>query len=227
MQALILAAGRGERMRSLTDALPKPLLPVGGAPLIEHQIRRLVAAGCRDIVINTAYLGDLIEAHLGDGARLGARLRYSRETAGALETGGGIRQALPLLDGAPFLVVNADVWSDVDYTQLALPAGMCGHLVLVPNPAHHAAGDFALNAGLLRTPATDPTAATFTFAGIAIYRPSFFADLAPGRFPLAPLLRAAAAAGRLSGELHLGVWIDVGTPARLAAVDALLGPGRD
>jgi MurNAc alpha-1-phosphate uridylyltransferase len=210
---MLLAAGRGERLRPLTDTTPKPLLEAGGRTLIEWQIERLLAAGVRDFVVNLAHLGAQIEQRLGDGRRHGARIAYSREPAGALETGGGIHRALPMLGAAPFLVANADVWIELDFGSLRLPADDLGHLVLVPNPPHHPRGDFALSDG--RVAATGP--ATHTYAGIALLSPALFAELAPGRFPLAPLLRAAAAAGRLGGTVYDGCWIDVGTPERLAA----------
>lgn len=212
MKAMLLAAGRGERLRPLTDTTPKPLLEVGGRTLIEWQIERLRRAGVREFVVNLAYLGGQIEQHLGDGHRHDAAISYSREPTGALETGGGIRAALPLLGAAPFVVANADVWIEFDFRSLRLPQGDLAHLVLVPNPQHHPRGDFALDAGRV----IDGAAPTHTFAGVAIYSPALFAGVAPGRFPLAPLLRAAAAAGRLGGTVFEGCWIDVGTPQRLA-----------
>lgn len=223
MRAMILAAGRGERMRPLTDATPKPLLPAGGRPLITWHIAALVRAGIRDIVINHAHLGAQIEATLGDGAQYGAHIRYSPERE-ALETAGGIAQALPLLGEAPFLVVNGDIACDYDFAQLprvaaALAArGLLGHLVLVPNPNHHAQGDFFLDG--------DRVAAQgerLTFSGIGVYRPALFAAVRRGeKARLAPLLHAAMAARALSGERHAGRWMDVGTPARLAELDRLL-----
>ncbi len=220
MHAMILAAGRGERMRPLTDHTPKPLLQAGGKPLIVHHLERLAAAGLRDIVINHAHLGEQIEAALGDGAAFGVRIRYSPEGR-ALETGGGIFRALPLLGTGPFLVVNGDVWTDIDFAALTLAPGDLAHLVLVDNPEHHQAGDFALSDGRV---ATDG-AARLTFSGIGIYHPDLFADCAPGAFPLAPLLRAAMAEGRVGGTHHRGAWIDIGTPQRLADLDRMLGPG--
>jgi MurNAc alpha-1-phosphate uridylyltransferase len=221
MKAMLLAAGRGERMRPLTDRVPKPLLAVAGRPLIVHLIGSLVTAGFRDLVINHAHLGDALEQALGDGAGWGARIRYSPEPPGALETGGGILQALPLLGAGPFLVVNADIYTDYAFGRLRRdPAGLA-HLVLVDNPAHHPGGDFALTGDRVG----EAGAPRYTYAGIGLYRPELFLGASPGRFPLAPLLRAAARAGSVSGERHRGRWFDVGTPARLAEVDALLLAG--
>jgi MurNAc alpha-1-phosphate uridylyltransferase len=220
---MILAAGRGERMRPLTDHTPKPLLPVAGRPLIVWHIERLAAAGIRDLVINHAHLGAQIEQALGDGARWGVSIRYSPEGEGrALETGGGIYRALPLLGEQPFLVINADVWTDVELGRLALPAGALAHLVLVDNPAHHPDGDFRLVSGRLQ-PDGGPK---LTFSGIGVYAPALFDDCTPGAFPLAPLLREAIALDRVTGEQHRGRWIDVGTPQRLASLEALLAPDR-
>lgn len=226
MKAMILAAGRGERMRPLTDTCPKPLLAAGGKPLIVWQIERLACAGITDIVVNHAHLGHLIEATLGDGRRFGVRIRYSCERA-ALETAGGIRQALPLLGDAPFLVVNGDIYCDADLVALqhmaaaGLAAGDLAHLLLVPNPPHHPHGDFALEHGRVRDDDE-----RHTFAGIGIYAPALFADLPPGRpARLAPLLRGAIAERRVGGSLHAGYWLDVGTPQRLAALDARLRAG--
>jgi MurNAc alpha-1-phosphate uridylyltransferase len=221
---MILAAGRGERMRPLTDHTPKPLLPVAGRPLIVWHIERLAAAGITELVINHAHLGPQIEQVLGDGARWGVRIRYSPEGEGrALETGGGIYRALPLLGERPFLVINGDVWTDIDLGRLALPAGALAHLVLVDNPAHHPAGDFRLAAGRLRPDG----APRLTFSGVGVYAPALFDDCAPGAFPLAPLLREAIARDRVTGEHHRGRWIDVGTPERLAGLEALIAADPD
>jgi MurNAc alpha-1-phosphate uridylyltransferase len=222
---MILCAGRGERMRPLTDALPKPLLRVGGRPLVEWTIARLATAGVRDIVVNHAHLGHCIEATLGDGARLGVAIRYSAEGE-ALETAGGIATALPLLGDGPFIVANGDVWSDFDFARLvAHPASLdfapdvLAHLVLVPNPPHHRQGDFALEAGRVALQGDE----RFTYAGVGLYRPELFASTPAGRCAkLAPLLTAAAARGAVTGEIHRGRWEDVGTPERLGALDRSL-----
>jgi MurNAc alpha-1-phosphate uridylyltransferase len=221
--AIILAAGRGERMRPLTDHTPKPLLEVGGRALIVWHIERLAAAGIRNLVINHAHLGGLIEAALGDGARWGVRIRYSAEGEGrALETGGGIYRALPLLGDRPFVVVNGDVWSDFDPAGLALPANDLARLVMVDNPPHHPQGDFRLARGRVHADG-EPR---LTFAGIGAYSPALFDGCQPGAFPLAPLLRAAMAAGRVGGLHHRGRWVDVGTPQRLAELDLSLAGER-
>ena len=214
---MILAAGRGERMRPLTDRTPKPLLPVAGKPLIVWHLERLARAGCRRIVINIAHLGEHIEALLGDGDAWGLEIRYSSEPPGALETAGGIAQALPLLGDEPFLVVNGDIYCDFDFATLpALGSGDLAHLVLVDNPAHHRQGDFALDSNRV---ANDGQ--RLTFAGIGVYRPQLFAAIAAGeRAKLAPLLTQAIDEGHVSGQMHRGRWVDVGTPERLAALDA-------
>lgn len=228
MRAMILAAGRGERMRPLTDHTPKPLLQVGGKPLIVWHIERLVRAGITDLVINHAHLGQQIEDALGDGSEFGAAIRYSPEAA-ALETAGGIAQAMPLLGDAVFAVINGDIWCDYDFARLPELAARLqasddlAHLVLVDNPEHHPNGDFSLHEGRL-LPTHDLRLAThvskLTFSGIGLYRPALFADIAPGTAaPLAPLLRAAIAAGKVGGEHHAGRWVDVGTPQRLAELD--------
>lgn len=212
MKAMILAAGRGERMRPLTDSVPKPLLQAGDRSLIEHHIDALARAGVTRIVINHARLGGMIEAHLGDGARHGVEIVYSPEGPAALETGGGILRALPLLGDAPFLVVNADVWTDLPFADLPRRPPGLAHLALVPNPPEHPAGDFALDSGG-RVANDGP--ARYTYAGIAVLSPALFAHSTPGAFPLAPLLRAAADRGEVTGELHAGSWMDIGTPERL------------
>lgn len=226
MKAMILAAGRGERMRPLTDHTPKPLLPVGGEPLIGWHIKRLRAAGISELVINHAWLGERIEAALGDGAAYGVRIAYSREGT-ALETAGGIATALPLLGEAPFIVVNGDVLTDIDFATLADAAARLdgrtalAHLLLVPNPPHHPGGDFGLLAdGRLSASPADGEA--LTFSGIAAYHPALFAATPPHQpAKLAPLLRAAMAQGRVSGARHDGLWLDVGTVERLAEADAI------
>jgi MurNAc alpha-1-phosphate uridylyltransferase len=210
MRAMILAAGRGERMRPLTDRTPKPLLSVAGRPLIEYHIEALAAAGYRQIAINVSWLGRQIVDALGPGGRFGVELLYSREEPAPLETAGGIRRALPLLGGEPFVVVNGDVWTDYPLATLRPPAGLA-HLVLVDNPPHHEQGDFALDGGLV---AADG-GRRLTFSGIGVYRPELFARLPDGARPLAPVLREAVAQGQVGGEHYRGRWIDVGTPARL------------
>jgi MurNAc alpha-1-phosphate uridylyltransferase len=218
MKAMILAAGRGERMRPLTLARPKPLLDVGGQPLIEHHLRALAAAGCTQVIVNLSWLGEQIRAALGDGSRFGVEIRYSDEGPQPLETGGGIFRALPLLGSAPFLVLNGDVWSDYPYAQLhdRPGTGDLAHLVLVPNPSHNPHGDFVLEDGrMLEGLPGEP----FTFSGIGVYRPELFDGCRDGVFKLAPLLRAAARAGRVSAELYRGDWLDIGTPERLAELD--------
>jgi len=213
---MILAAGRGERMRPLTDRVPKALLEVRGRPLVVHLIERLRVAGITRLVINHAWLGEQLVAALGDGAALGVAIRWSPEPPGALDTGGGIRNALPLLGERPFLACNADVWSDFDFARLPRePAGLA-HLVLVDNPAHRPQGDFVLDGDRVRAEG----APRLTFAGIGVYRPALFAGHPRGRFPLAPLLRAAMSEGQVSGEHHRGRWCDAGTPERLAALQA-------
>ena len=215
MKAMILAAGRGARMRPLSDVIPKPLLAVRGTPLLDRLIGQLARAGFTDIVINVAHLGEKIRAHLGTGAHLSVAVRYSDEGPAGLETGGGIRRALPLLGSDPFLVVNGDIYTDYDFARL--PASLAGlaHLVLVDNPEHHPEGDFGLCDGRV----TD-IAPRLTFAGIGVYRAALFADVTADRFPLAPLLRRMTAHGLISGEHYCGLWTDVGTPGRLAALNA-------
>ncbi len=220
MQAMILAAGRGERMRPLTDHTPKPLLPAGGKPLIVHHIERLVAAGLRKIVSNHAHLGHRIEATLGDGSRWGTEIRYSPE-AKALETGGGIFKALPLLDREPFLVVNGDIWTDLEFARLRLSEGLFAHLVLVDNPPHHPEGDFALANGRLSTQGTP----RYTYSGIGIYHPDLFRGCSEGAFPLVPLLHTAMGRGLVGGEHYPGRWLDIGTPERLQTLDRMLKRG--
>ena len=222
---MILAAGRGERMRPLTDVTPKPLLPVGGQPLIVHTLRRLAAAGFTEVVINIAHLGEQIVACLGDGAGLGLAIRYSPEPPGALETAGGVANALPLLGADPFLVINGDIFCDWDLARArrALRPEYDALLLLVDNPPQHTDGDFNLVAGRI----TDSGGERLTYAGVGVFRPQLFATVARGaRAPLAPLLRQACAAGRLGGEHHRGLWRDVGTPQRLAALDAELQTRR-
>ena len=230
MRAMILAAGRGERMRPLTDHTPKPLLPVGGKPLIVWHIERLVAAGITELVINHAHLGAQIEQALGDGKKFGATIQYSDEGT-ALETAGGIAYALHLLGDAPFAVVNGDIFCDYDFAQLSAHAAQMqrdqdlAHLVLVKNPPQHPNGDFALHESriLPETQIPNPKSCLLTFSGIGVYHPSLFSGITRGaKAPLAPLLREQIALGKVSGEHHQGVWVDVGTPQRLHELDAQL-----
>lgn len=217
MKAMILAAGRGERMRPLTDIVPKPLLQAGGRALIEHVIDALARAGYTELVINHAYRGEAIEQALGDGSRYGVTIRYSPESS-PLETGGGIHHALPLL-GDPFLVVNSDVWTDYPFDRLREPSPGLAHLVLVGNPTHHPAGDFVLDGSNVN----EGSGPKLTFAGIGVYRTALFSGRPPGRFPLVGVLRAAIALGRVTGEHYRGRWTDVGTPQRLEELNVLLG----
>ena len=228
MRAMILAAGRGERMRPLTDTCPKPLLQVGGKALIAWHLEALARAGLREVVINHAHLGEMIERQLGDGSRWGLRISYSAE-AEALETAGGIANALGLLGDEPFLVVNGDVFCDFDFSRAPaianemVTADLLAWCLLVANPEHHPKGDFGLRAGRLLADGADDQGKLLTFSGIGVYRRELFAGIAPGsRAPLAPLLRAAAAASRAGGELHKGRWIDVGTSERMLRLDAQL-----
>lgn len=220
MKAMILAAGRGERMRPLTLARPKPLLEAGGLPLIVHHLHALAASGLTDVVINVSWLGDQIRAALGDGSAYGVRLQYSDEGPEPLETGGGIFRALPLLGSSAFVVLNGDVWTDYPCARLraALQPDDLAHLVLVPNPAHNPGGDFVLDQGRIVEVGTERR----TFSGLGVYRPELFSGCTDGIFKLAPLLRSALCAGRVSGELHTGTWLDIGTPERLAELDARL-----
>ena len=221
MRALILAAGRGERMRPLTNELPKPLLPAGGQPLIDYHIRALARAGIRELVVNLSWHGDKLRSYLGDGRRYEVTFAFSEEGPEPLETGGGIHHALPLLGPGVFWVVNGDIACDYEFSRRTLPNGTLAHLVLVPNPAHNPRGDFSLVEGRI-APGRPSSGDSRTFAGISLLDPSLFADAQPGRFPLAPLLRAAAVRGAVTGEEYTGRWTDVGTPERLQALDAEL-----
>ncbi len=221
MDAFILAAGRGERLRPLTDTLPKPLIPVGGSTLIEIRIRSLAAVGITHIVVNHAHLGQQILQRLGDGSRYGVRISYSDESRGALGTGGGIIKALPLLQSDPFLVVNSDIWTDYSFTNLPSAPSRLAHLVLVGNPAHNPTGDFCLCGD--RVDKLDGCMGRrATFTGIGVYRRALFADRAPAVLPLAPLLVSACDRKLVSGEYHTGVWLDIGTPERLQTLNNLL-----
>lgn len=230
MRALIFAAGVGERMRPLTARTPKPLLRVGDKPLIVWHLEKLAAMGVQDVVVNLSWLAGCFPRVLGDGAAWGLRLHYVFEGATPLETGGGMRHALPLLGDDPFIAVNGDVWTDYGFARLPRQPHGDAHLVLVDNPAHHPDGDFRLLEGRVRSGGTE----RLTFAGIGVYRPGLLddwrgiagaepgADADPPRFRLAPILHAAVARDRVSGEHHRGAWADVGTPARLAALDRTL-----
>jgi len=215
---MLLAAGRGERMRPLTDETPKPLLPVGGKPLIVHLIDALVAEGFREFVINHAWHGAMIEAALGDGSGFGASIAYSPEGGRALETGGGIRHALPLLGSDPFVAVNADIWTDFPFGNLPDALETLAHLVLVENPPHHPEGDFTLQGTRVGT----GDGQRLTFSGIGVYRPELFSHLEDGRFPLAPILYQAIGEGQVSGQHFTGEWWDVGTPERLTQLEQRL-----
>ncbi|MGE8497668.1 MAG: N-acetylmuramate alpha-1-phosphate uridylyltransferase MurU [Pseudomonas sp.] len=223
MKAMILAAGKGERLRPLTLHTPKPLVRAAGVPLIEYHIRALAAAGFRELVINHAWLGQQIEDYLGDGTQFGVSIRYSAEGE-PLETGGGIFRALPLLGDEPFLVVNGDVYCDYPFAHLQQPLDGLAHLVLVDNPAHHPAGDFSLQQGRVSDGVGEGDC--LTYSGIAVLSPALFAECQSGAFKLAPLLREAMADNRVSGEHFSGHWIDVGTHERLAEVEQLLGQER-
>jgi len=216
VKAMILAAGRGERMRPLTDAQPKPLLKVRGKALIEYHLEMLSAAGIKDVAINTAWLGEQIPAHIGDGTRWGLNIEYSHEGWPALETGGGIFKALALLGNKPFLVINGDVWTDWKLLSPRLPqcwqAHTVAHLILVNNPTHHPNGDF----GLKNNHVVADAAEQFTYSGIGFFHPSLFAGCKAGAFKLAPLLYEASHNQQVTGELFQGQWSDVGTPERLA-----------
>ena len=215
MRAMILAAGRGERMRPLTDKVPKPLLVIAGKALIVYQIEALEAAGVKDIVINTGHLGDQIQYELGTGTSFGVDILYSHEGDNILETAGGIIQALPLLGEDPFIVTNADIYTDFDYQSLPEQPDYDAHLVLVDNPPHNLKGDFALENGCI----IEQGSQKLTYSGIGIFYPHFFENCKPGRSPLAPLLRLSAQAKCLSGQHFTGLWSDIGTPERLKQIN--------
>jgi len=223
MRAMILAAGKGERLRPLTLHTPKPLIRAAGVPLIEYHVRALAAAGFRELVINHAWLGQQIEDYLGDGSRFGVTIRYSAEGE-PLETGGGIHRALGLLGDEPFLVVNGDIWSDYDFARLRRPIHGLAHLVLVNNPPHHPEGDFSLADATVTEPNGD--GAALTYSGISVLHPALFEGCQAGAFKLAPLLRLAMANAQVSGERYDGVWVDVGTHERLAEVERILEARR-
>jgi len=227
MKVFILAAGRGERMRPLTDHTPKPLLEAGGKPLIVWHLERLAASGFHEVIINHAHLGDRIEAALGDGRQFGLDIRYSPEPPGALETAGGIAHALPLLGDEAFLVVNGDVWCDWDFRRALSLRDRLAHLVLVANPPQHFGGDFCLDGETVRY-ANTGIGPTVTYAGTGVFSPTFFADVPRGAvMKLRPLLDAAIANEAVTGERHAGRWVDVGTPERLAELDRELSMNTD
>ena len=224
---MILAAGRGERMRPLTDSLPKPLLLLGGKPLIAWHLEALARAGLAEVVVNLSWQGQALRAALGDGRQFGLRIQFSDEAATALETGGGIFRALPLLGTDPFVVINGDIWSDFDHAQWAviaqdLATTTHAHLVVVPNPRQHPQGDFALVRGAIQFDKPQ----RFTFSGMGLYRPAFFFGCQDGKFPLLPLLRRAAEANALRGQIYQGAWHDIGTPQRLQELDRALLAGQ-
>jgi MurNAc alpha-1-phosphate uridylyltransferase len=226
--ALIFAAGRGERMRPLTDSIPKPLLHVGGKPLIEWHLEKLATAGVRDVVINTSRLAAQFPATLGDGSRWDLHIAYSYEGPEPLETGGGMLRALPLLGATPFIAVNGDIWCDFDFSTLPQNPPGVAHLVMVDNPPQHARGDFLLSDGCLKDDSLSASVADaggegrLTFAGIGVYRPELLRGHAPGKFSTIPILREAMRAGKVGGEHFRGTWTDVGTPERLTELDARL-----
>jgi MurNAc alpha-1-phosphate uridylyltransferase len=229
MKAMVLAAGRGERLRPITDTMPKPLVPVAGKPLIVYHLEALLRAGIRDIVVNLSWLGEQLRQALGDGQRFGVRISYTDEGPVALETGGGIFNAIQHLGPDPFLVVNGDTFTDVDFGGLRSAAeddvrsGFTARIVLVPNPPQHPGGDFGLEGDRV----VDRDGARYTYSGIGVFAPGFFSGCQPGRFPLAPLLKRAISAGRLRGELFRGEWNDVGTPERLAELNRRLASRQD
>ena len=218
MKAMLLAAGRGERMRPITDSMPKPLVKVGGRALIAWHLAALARAGIHEVVINLSWLGEQLRGALGDGREFGVRISWSEEGPVPLETGGGIFRALPELGSGPFLVVNADIWTDIDFGRLTLAPAAHAHLVLVANPPHHPRGDFGLEEGHVVERERD----RLTYSGVGVYRAEFFAGCTAGRFPLLPLLKRAIAAQRVTGTEHRGRWCDVGTPERLARLESRL-----
>ena len=219
---MILAAGRGERMRPLTDTMPKPLLKIAGKALIQHHIENLARAGISEIVINHGVRGDMIEQYLGDGAGFGVTIQYSAEGDAPLETAGGIIQALPYFNDQPFLAVNADVYTDFDFSLLTLPPDSDAHLVLVENPDHHPHGDFSLSGTILSNAGTEK----LTYSGIGIYHPGFFSGYPDGPRSLASLIRRAADLQRVTGQRFNGLWADIGTPARLQKINEALACGK-
>ncbi|HWG77198.1 MAG TPA: nucleotidyltransferase family protein [Steroidobacteraceae bacterium] len=222
--AMVLAAGRGERMRPLTDTLPKPLAEVRGKPLIVHHLEKLARFGVRTVVINLAWLGTRLREALGDGAQWGLSIRYSDEGAEALDVGGGIFRALPWLGTAPFLVISADIYTELEFTALRIPQEAWAQLLLVPNPAHHPRGDFELMGQRVLEPADFQAPRPWTYGGIGLFRRELFDDCRPGKFALMPSLRRAMARGRLYGQAFTGPWINVGTLAQLKALQPPKAP---
>jgi len=220
MRAMILAAGRGERMRPLTDNMPKPLIAVNGKPLIEYHLEKLATVGVTDVVINHAWLGQMLVDQLGDGRRWGLNIHFSNEVGAALETAGGIANALPLLGDAPFWVINGDVWTDVDFSSLPqhLSEHKLAHLLLTTNPEHHPSGDFGLVDGEVRA----DTEIKYTYSGIGLYHPSLFSAIGQQPAPLGPLLRQKIEKNQISGQLLMAQWADIGTPQRLALLESQL-----
>ncbi len=228
MKAIVLAAGRGERLRPITDRIPKPLVSVAGKPLIVYHLEALARAGIHDVVVNLSWLPDKLREALRDGSDYGVHITYSDEGPVALETGGGIFNAIEHLGPGPFLVVNGDTFTDIDFAALRsgadadTRAGALARLVFVPNPTQHPRGDFGLDGDRAVERETD----RFTYSGIGVYRPEFFEGCVPGKFPLLPLFKRAIAARRLFGQLHRGEWNDVGTPQRLAELDERVGASQ-
>lgn len=219
MRAMILAAGRGERLQPLTDHTPKPLIPVGGKPLIEYHLEALAAAGFGEIIINQGHLGEQLPQALGNGERWGVRILWSDERPEPLETGGGLFKALPLLGDGPFLAVNGDIWTDYPLSRLRAVKCDYAHLVLVPNPVHRSQGDFALHGAVIRKEG-EPR---YTYSGIAVYHPRFFDGCSPGKFSVVPLMWRYMEEKIVTGERFDGAWSDIGTPQRLADLEASLG----
>ena len=218
MRAMILAAGRGQRLAPLTDGIPKPLVPVAGKPLIEYHIESLAAAGFRELVINQGHLGEKLPEALGDGSRWGVRIRWSPESPEPLETGGGIFNALPLLGESPFLSVNGDIWTDYPFGRLRAVKCDYAHLVMVPNPGHNPGGDYSLSAGRIREDGPDK----LTFSGIAVYHPRLFEGCKPGKFSIVPIHLRTMQERLVTGEVYNGDWSDIGTPERLQAIESRL-----
>jgi MurNAc alpha-1-phosphate uridylyltransferase len=217
MKAMILAAGFGSRLRPLTETIPKPLLKVGGKPLLQYHLERLAAAGITDIIINTSWLAELIEDYFGDGSDFGVKIQWSREEQ-PLETGGGIARALPLLGREPFLLINGDVWTDFPLHSVSLDKGMDAHLVMVTNPEHHPEGDFAVANNLV----SYDVGSKYTFSGISLFRPQLFAGYEEDCFPLRDVMRPAILSGNVSGEVYTGDWWDIGTVDRLSRLNKQL-----